>query len=130
MLCAEHRNTLIPFISSTEQELAGHRGGIGCGVNPAPGAAFQASHIKRTRRKVIWEALHPVEQGGKTVSTLGGEQKVGFAADTAVAAGMTKQAINQHVARADALGDDLGRVAGTSLDKGVELDAAKLAAMG
>lgn len=36
---------------------------------------------------------------------------------------MTKQAINQHVARADALGDDLGRVAGTSLDKGVELDA-------
>ena len=36
---------------------------------------------------------------------------------------MTKQAINQHLARAEALGDDLPRVTGTSLDKGVELDA-------
>ena len=35
---------------------------------------------------------------------------------------MTKQAINQHLARAEALGDDLPRVTGTSLDKGVELD--------
>ena len=34
---------------------------------------------------------------------------------------MTKQAINRHVARADALGDDLERVVGTSLDKGVVL---------
>ena len=33
---------------------------------------------------------------------------------------MTKQAINQHLARAEALGDDLPRVTGTSLDKGVE----------
>lgn len=38
---------------------------------------------------------------------------------------MTKQAINQHLARAEALGDDLQAVAGTSLDKGVELDALK-----
>ena len=36
---------------------------------------------------------------------------------------MTKRAINQHLARAEALGDDLDKVAGTSLDEGVELDA-------
>ena len=39
---------------------------------------------------------------------------------------MTKQAINQHIARAEALGDDLPRVTGTSLDKGVEMDALAL----
>lgn len=44
-------------------------------------------------------------EGGKTVSTLGGEQKIGFAADTADATGQTKQSINQHVSRAEALGE-------------------------
>lgn len=77
------------------------------------------------RRSEIWEALHPVEKGGKTVPTLGGDQNVGFASDTAAAAGMTKRAINQHLARAEALGEDLDKVIGTSLDKGVELDALK-----
>ena len=67
--------------------------------------------------------MHP--EGGKTVSTLGGDQQIGFAADTAKVAGMTMQAINAHVSRAEALGDDLDRVTGTSLDKGVELDALK-----
>lgn len=33
--------------------------------------------------------------------------------------------MNQHLSRAEALGDDLHAVAGTSLDKGVELDALK-----
>lgn len=81
------------------------------------------------RRKAIWEALHPGETGGKTLSTClsdgraaGPQHEQGFAASTAAAAGMTKQAINQHLARAEALGDDLPRVTGTSLDKGVELD--------
>lgn len=59
------------------------------------------------RRREIWEALHPVQKGGKTVSTPGGTQQVGFASDTATSAGMTKQSINQHLARAEALGDDL-----------------------
>ena len=31
--------------------------------------------------------------------------------------------MNRHLARAEAIGDDLERVTGTSLDKGVELDA-------
>lgn len=57
--------------------------------------------------------LHP--NSGNTVSTIparGRGRPKEFAADTAAAAGMTKQAINQHLARADALGDDLQRVAG------------------
>ena len=81
-------------------------------------ASQRAQAIKR--RKAIWEALHP--ESGKTVSTLGGRGNTSFAAETSEVAGMTKQAINQHLARAEALGDDLPRVAGTSLDKGVELD--------
>ncbi|HNT63765.1 MAG TPA: hypothetical protein PKH90_13035 [Candidatus Desulfobacillus denitrificans] len=53
------------------------------------------------RRKQIWEALHPEgvsaqfapkPQGGETVPTLGGEQEVGFAADTCAAAGLGAQA--------------------------------------
>ena len=37
--------------------------------------------------------------------------------------GESKRAINLNLARAEAIGDDLERVTGTSLDKGVELDA-------
>lgn len=85
-------------------------------------ASQRAQAIKR--RKAIWEALHP--NSGNTLSTIpdrGPGRPKEFASDTAAAAGMTKQAINQHLARAEALGDDLPRVIGTSLDKGVELDA-------
>lgn len=46
-----------------------------------------------------------------------------FAADLADKTGRSKSSINQELARADALGSDLQAVAGTSLDKGVELDA-------
>lgn len=48
-----------------------------------------------------------------------------FAAETAAVSGETKRDINRHLSRAEALGDDLQAVAGTSLDKGVELDALK-----
>lgn len=85
-------------------------------------ASQRAQAIKR--RKQIWEALHP--NSGKSVSTIpdrGPGRPKEFAAATAEAAGMTKQAINQHLARAESIGDDLDRVTGTSLDKGVELDA-------
>ena len=83
--------------------------------------AQRAAAIKR--RKQIWEALHP--ESGNGVSTLGGRGNTSFAADTCAAAGLTKQSVNQHLSRADALGPDLLAVAGTSLDKGVELDALK-----
>ncbi len=43
------------------------------------------------RRKQIWEALHP--ESGSICATLTGRGNVGFAADTAKAAGMTKQSI-------------------------------------
>ena len=75
------------------------------------------------RGKQIWEALHPVDTGGKSLSTClsdgrkaGPQHEQGFAAATATAAGMTKQAINQHLARAEALGDDLERITGTRKD--------------
>ena len=70
-------------------------------------------------------ALHP-EQVGKDfppVAKHGHAQPKAFAAETADASGMTKRSINQHLARAEALGGDLEAITGTSLDIGVELDA-------
>lgn len=90
-------------------------------------AAQRASAIKR--RKQIWEALHP--NSGKSFPTIPDDVQRGpgrpkeFAAETAEVSGESKRAINQHLARADALGDDLDRIHGTSLDKGVEMDALK-----
>ena len=85
------------------------------------------------RRKQIWEALHPVEMGGTTCPThpetdsmgrkKSPQQEKAFAADTAAVSGESKRDVNRHLARAEAIGDDIERVAGTSLDKGVELDA-------
>jgi len=40
-------------------------------------------------------------------------QEKAFAADTAAITGESKRSINQHLARAEALGDDLDKVAGT-----------------
>ena len=75
------------------------------------------------RRKQIWEALHPETEVGTDFppqfsGQLGGArpQTQGFASSTAEASGMTKRSINQHLARADALGDDVERITGTSLD--------------
>ena len=48
------------------------------------------------------------------VAKHGHAQEKSFAAATADASGMTKQAINRHLARAEALGDDLDKVTGTS----------------
>ncbi|MBS0467486.1 MAG: hypothetical protein JSS31_09510 [Proteobacteria bacterium] len=78
-------------------------------------AAQRAQAIKR--RKAIWEALHP--EGGRISPTPGGDQKIWFAADTGAVTGESKRRINEHLARAEALGDDLQKVEGTSLDKGV-----------
>jgi len=91
-------------------------------------ASQRAQAIKRRRQ--IWEALHPAEiQVGKVCppeSATGYKQpppqEKGFAASTAAVC-ESKSQINRHLARADALGDDLERITGTSLDKGVELDA-------
>lgn len=92
--------------------------------------AQRAAAIKR--RREIWAALHPegkleVAQVAPPQVGHGGArpQNIEFAADTAKVSGESKSQINRHLARADALGDDLAAVTGTSLDKGVELDALK-----
>lgn len=106
------------------------------------------------RRREIWDALHPAkpqrfesvfdalgmaegrmtesdehEESGAACATLEkpttGRGNTQFAAETAAVTGESKSQINRHLARAEALGDDLDRVTGTSLDKGVELDALK-----
>jgi len=46
-----------------------------------------------------------------------------FVATTADVTGKDKRSIERAAARGESLGDDLGAVTGTSLDKGVELDA-------
>jgi len=100
-------------------------------------AAQRAAAVKR--RKTIWDNLggteeEPVEpelevgkvfppQLDQDVSTMSRPQKKEFAAATADLTGETKRAINQQLARATALEDDLPKIVGTSLDKGVELDA-------
>ena len=91
------------------------------------------------RRKEIWEALHPATsnsecyennsgQSSPTIPERGAGRPKEFAAETAAITGEAKRTINQHLARAEAIGDDLPRVHGTSLDKGVEMTAlAKMA---
>lgn len=71
--------------------------------------------------------MHP-ETGGQTSATslsdgrrAGPQHEEGFAAETARVSGQSKSSINQHLSRADALGDDLDAVVGTLLDKGVEM---------
>ncbi len=84
--------------------------------------AQRAIAIKR--RKQIWEALHPEGVSEQIVPKPNG-RPTEFASETAAISGQSKQDINRHLSRAEALGDDLSAVAGTSLDKGVELDALK-----
>lgn len=98
----------------------------------------QRAHAIR-RRKEIWTQRHGEEESEVAQSEppqsseqsykghLGGArpQRKEFASDTSQATGEAKSSINRHVSRAEALGDDLNAVTGTSLDKGVELDALK-----
>ena len=95
-------------------------------------ASQRSSFTKR--RSEIWEALHPTPRAETEVrqavapqfaGQLGGArpQQKAFAASTAEITGENVRTIQRHIARAEALGDDLPRVHGTSLDKGVELDA-------
>ena len=80
------------------------------------GRCQRAQAIKRRRQ--IWEALHPagiqVAQVGSPEIGYGKPpaQEHGFATSTASVSGESKTAINRHLARADALGDDLERITG------------------
>lgn len=76
-----------------------------------------------SRRKEIWEALHP--ETDRISVSLGGRGNTQFAGDTQKVTGEDRRRTNEHLSRAEALGPDLHAVVGTSLDKGVELDALK-----
>ena len=95
-------------------------------------AAQRSAHI--AWRKQIWQALHPAdavpewergEEGNQVEQDVPPEigykkpppQKKDFAASTAELTGQSKQHINRQLAIAEALGDDLQKVEGTSLDK-------------
>lgn len=83
------------------------------------------------RRKQIYEELHPETRHGANQHTRGdcNLQTPSFVAATSEATGKDKSTVSRAAARGEALGRDLDAVAGTSLDKGVELDAlAKMAA--
>lgn len=77
-----------------------------------------------SRRREIWEALHG-EETRRNPAGLGGRGNVGFAGDVERATGEDQRRTREHLRRAEALGPDLHAVVGTSLDKGVELDALK-----
>lgn len=76
------------------------------------------------RRREIWEALHG-EETRRNPAGLGGRGNVGFAGDVERATGEDQRRTREHLRRTEALGPDLHAVVGTSLDKGVELDALK-----
>lgn len=86
--------------------------------------AEEAHHL--ARRKVLWEK-RAERSSGKSSPSIPSERGRGqpkqFAAETEAITGQSKRSINQKLARAEALGDDIQQVVGTSLDKGVELDA-------
>jgi hypothetical protein len=84
------------------------------------------------KRKAAYEAVHG---SAKAVGARAANRAMGrgnaaakladasFTADTAAKAGKPERTIQRDAARAKALGADLDRVAGTSLDRGTELDA-------
>lgn len=88
---------------------------------PAQRAKFTAA------RKKAYLAAHPQTKRGGDRQTVKGKQSANladsFVKDTAGKTGKPERTIRRDVARAEALGNDIDRVAGTSLDKGVELDA-------
>ncbi|OYX86414.1 MAG: hypothetical protein B7Y84_14145 [Azorhizobium sp. 32-67-21] len=88
-------------------------------------AAYQTA-----RRKEIYEDLHPETRHGaigngreKSRKFCDSTSNGRFTEDTSRNTGKSERAIQLDVARGEALGDDLEAITGTSLDKGVELDA-------
>lgn len=92
-------------------------------------AAEEAACIRR--RQEIWEDLHGSAKanGARAANAAMGRGdasekfSVAFTTDTAAASGKTDRAIRMAAARGRELGQDIHRIVGTSLDKGVEMDA-------
>ncbi|MHC2292970.1 ParB/RepB/Spo0J family partition protein [Bradyrhizobium barranii subsp. barranii] len=90
--------------------------------------AERAMHVDR--RKAIYEAIHGKAKanGANAANKAMGNNATAnladaFTKDTADKTGQSDRSIRRDAARAKQLGDGLKRVTGTSLDKGVELDA-------
>lgn len=83
--------------------------------------------LQTARRKEIYEELHPETkaQVRQANSRWHADDNLSpaFTEATAKATGKDQRAVQRDAARGEALGDDLSAIAGTSLDKGVELDA-------
>ena len=79
------------------------------------------------RRKVIYEELHPgAGHGGDRKSSnrkISNLKSTRFSKETAAKTGRSESSVQKDARRGEVLGDDLNDIAGTSLDKGVELDA-------
>jgi hypothetical protein len=79
------------------------------------------------RRKAIYEELHPETKAeafrGNQHTGKVANEKSAFTTATADATGKSRRSVEIAAARGKALGDDLAALAGTSLDKGIELDA-------
>jgi ParB family chromosome partitioning protein len=77
------------------------------------------------RRKAIYEILHPDTKAGTAGAKArwDANDNLSFASATADATGVDKRSIERAAARGNALRGDLKAIEGTSLDKGVELDA-------
>lgn len=84
--------------------------------------AQEAAHI--LRRKEIWAKIN-AEESETICSTLPktGRGNKQFAAEIAEVTGASKVDMNRKIRRARDLGQDIHRIVGTSLDKGVEMDA-------
>ena len=94
-------------------------------LTPSQRAKFTAA------RKKAYVAAHPETRHGATPGKAGGGKVAAaknakfasFVDDTSGKTGRSKRSIEVDVARAEALGDVIERVSGTSLERGVELDA-------
>jgi hypothetical protein len=96
-------------------------------------AAERADHM--ARRKAVYLRLHPETKHGAAGNGRKKSRQVGdstelpadrFTAEAAAATGTSERKVQQDVARGEAI-PAIAELAGTSLDKGVELDALALA---
>ncbi|WP_445222654.1 hypothetical protein ACKWRH_20905 [Bradyrhizobium sp. Pa8] len=91
--------------------------------------AEKALHIRR--RQEAWEEINgsPKAIGARAANAAMGKgdatekSSVAFTKETAKTSGKDERTIRQAARRGKELGDDLHKIAGTSLDKGVEMDA-------
>lgn len=88
--------------------------------------AEEAAHI--ARRKVIWDEMNKANSSVRNADERIGyknppKKEKRFATSTSEITGNSRTQIYQKIARAEKLGHDIQRIVGTSLDKGVEMDA-------